>query len=819
MADLCMDFISSAFQSIWFEIAVFTGTLLFAFVAQQVNARQKASKKKAGLPSSLTPPSSKNDVRAGSSRRYVAPRGLDSRHRTGELAQAAWQSPTHQGSHSRPVWNQNKNPMQVVEAVCEAACRGSAARSMASALELYEQMKASGEDMRLTDHVKNSKYSAMDFYNSLVQCAIRTGKVQIIADLVANMRKTDVPRTCAFYESAMKILAGKKMYKEALAMYDELLKDGLEPSPVTCSCLINFAVEIGNLDQAVSFFEKLSAVDRPSIRAYMTILRVFSKQGDWARSIEIMKDMQNRGQEPDCLILNIVLATCVAGDQLDRAEKLLKETRSLNQKTVDVVSYNTLIKGYAQKGELGKALASLEEMTGHGVEPNNITFNTIMDSAVRCRQPAEAWRVLKVMREAGHMPDKYSCSILVKGLHDGATNEQIQGTLALLRNMGATDKPEDVKLLEVLFQSLLEACAKLKDPKLMQVVFGQMKLQKVAPNSAGYSALIKSLSSEQELPLCIRLWDEMLASGTVPHQSVFEAAVGACINCGELNRGFQLLADVKRVVSGDCIVFVATLLRVLCKAQHSEAAFRVYEEEKACGQLAEGRVLDISTYTVLIRNACESKTLELGSMLMQDMCKAGLKPDEAVLNTILVACFKDARSDLGHKIFTDLTAAGTRPNQATFTTMVKLYGRCQQLQSAFDLVNNMETKFGIAPSMMTYSCLLQACARSRQVEKVLEVFSVMKEQVGKVPDGPTYSAVISSCAASASHQGQAVLIADEALRERVELPDDTLQHMVSSLLRKKPAASLSKQLQAFADAHRSSLPDKLYERLAQAGSA
>ena len=58
-----------------------------------------------------------------------------------------------------------------------------------------------------------------------------------------------------------------------MQMYDRLASDGLEPSAVTCSCLISFAAEVGELQRAIGFYEKLASISTPSIRAYMTILR------------------------------------------------------------------------------------------------------------------------------------------------------------------------------------------------------------------------------------------------------------------------------------------------------------------------------------------------------------------------------------------------------------------------------------------------------------------------------------------------------------------------------------------------------------------
>merc|ERR1719284_1549013 len=112
----------------------------------------------------------------------------------------------------------------------------------------------------------------------------------------------------------MKLLAGKRQHPLALDVYDRLVADGHEPSAVTCSCLINFAAEVGDQDRAISFFEKLSSISTPSIRACMTVLRVHAKRQDWESSLATLRQMKRRGVDPDSLVLNFALATGVAAD-------------------------------------------------------------------------------------------------------------------------------------------------------------------------------------------------------------------------------------------------------------------------------------------------------------------------------------------------------------------------------------------------------------------------------------------------------------------------------------------------------------------------
>ena len=95
-----------------------------------------------------------------------------------------------------------------------------------------------------------------------------------------------------FYEGSLKQLAGHDRYQLALNVYERFVADWLEPSPVKSSCLITFVAEVGDMGRAAGFYEKLSAIWTPSIRAYMTLVRALANQRDWSRSLATTRGMQ-----------------------------------------------------------------------------------------------------------------------------------------------------------------------------------------------------------------------------------------------------------------------------------------------------------------------------------------------------------------------------------------------------------------------------------------------------------------------------------------------------------------------------------------------
>jgi pentatricopeptide repeat protein len=385
------------------------------------------------------------------------------------------------------------NPSQMIHAMIGFTNKHQAD----DAIAVYESLNAHGQG-NWTKHLRTDcKFRPASVFNNLTQCAIRIDRPDLIAPLLTDMATAGIRGSLAFYESTMKLLAAKKYYKEAIFVYTRLEADELEPSPVTLSCLINFAVELGEADQAITFFNRLARTSTPSIRAYMVILRLHSKSHNWPMSVELLRDMQRRKVQIDCLALNVVLATGVSAGQLSGTKKLLEEFAD----TADVVSYNTVMKGFAQHREPDKAISLLDAMHGNDVKPNAITFNTAIDAAVRNPRTSDAWRVLARMRDAGHAPDKFTCTTLMKGLQNGATPEQLTVILDLLKNV--TPKC-DSALCSNLFRSVMELAVQLRDPVLTARAVSQMRQQQVMLSPPEYQRLLRSLTSEEASERCCR---------------------------------------------------------------------------------------------------------------------------------------------------------------------------------------------------------------------------------------------------------------------------------------------------------------------------
>merc|ERR1719313_2532488 len=155
----------------------------------------------------------------------------------------------------------------------------------------------------------------------------------------------------------MKVYASRGQYWEALKMYENIVEDQLRPDGMMYICLMNDAIACNSKDHAIHFFQELRKLEAPSMRTYMTILRLHAKDNDWEKALEILQDIKASGSSPDNLVLNNVLGVCISAGQVEAAEKLIEAWKDCkvqqgskeegNLKAVpilDVISYNTLLK-------------------------------------------------------------------------------------------------------------------------------------------------------------------------------------------------------------------------------------------------------------------------------------------------------------------------------------------------------------------------------------------------------------------------------------------------------------------------------------------
>jgi len=283
----------------------------------------------------------------------------------------------------------------------------------------------------------------------------------------------------------------------------------------------------------LQYFSRLKETGVLSMRSCMAPLRVLARRGDYQQCVEVLELLEKNNCVIDNIVLNVVLHACVTANRFALAQQVFEHRRHL----ADVVSYNTMLKGVVNSHTTyGVARALFDEMMQRGLSPTSITFNTLMNAAVReGKTAAESFKILAEMQKLNDpsvQPDKYTCSILVRGLitHRGSLVWQKEKLKILLDIVGTLGCLDGLGLKPSFCRTILNLCA-VADPAMALKAVQQFVSQRAAPVEQLYQALMTAHAGQRRAHECWEAWNHMLEqnSGVKPAKGHFLALFDASV--------------------------------------------------------------------------------------------------------------------------------------------------------------------------------------------------------------------------------------------------------------------------------------------------
>jgi len=508
-------------------------------------------------------------------------------------------------------------------------------------------------------------------------------------------------------------------------------------------------------------------------RARAEAIIAHGKEGQVDEAIQIFEAFRELNGLPTPLLFNCLLGACVHCENMATALKYFAEMKESG--LVDVVSYNTIMKGRLAKGNIDAAHALFQEMSARGLAATNVTFHCLLNAYVQKGDRRGMWRMVEQMQAAGHHPNAVTCSILLKAVVSPAWFADLQ---RIVRLVEVAQQPSD----EVLFASLVEASIRAKCLGLlaekMKSFAAQGSLAKLS--SPTYGSMIKAFGQARDVQQVWELWKQMLGQQVTPTPITVGCMIEALVANGCTQEAWELIQtlweDEAQRHTVNTVVY-STILKGFAMTRLHAKVTTLYEEMKEreiprntitfntilnsiarCGLMDRvPEVLedmrtsepkaepDLVTYSTIIKGYCQSGSVDRAMELLRQMCKeSGLKPDEVMYNSLLDGCSREKRLDDALGLLAEMRAAGIAPSNYTLSILCKLLGRARLLAQAFDLVESISKEFGFHPNIQVYTCLIQACFHNRQVAKALALHDQIVRE-GVDPDEKTYTALASGC--------------------------------------------------------------------------
>lgn len=372
------------------------------------------------------------------------------------------------------------------------------------------------------------------------------------------------------------------------------------------------------------------------------MLRAATLQNEWEKTLSIMKEMRETGTEIDSFLLNMAVQACVAAGKVDEANALLEQSDS---GTVDVITHNTIMKGYAKARRIEDCFKLLQDMRSKGISCSQVTYGILLDCCINENQVDRAMKIVNDMTEAGCQMNTVLCTTLIKGL------------------ARAGDLQKAMKMY-----------------KLMRTDRG------MSPDLITFSILIKANCDSGGLEDALKLLEDMLSLGLKPDEVVFNNLIAGCGRSGSAALGKQLYADmVKSGVRPSNATF-SILIRLFHQSKVLEEAIELLSTEPMKHNVEAEPRLFLQLIQACIRERQGKRAVEVYGMFSQHT-----RPTATMHNNILSTCLKLNMYDTAAEIVGMAAASGTTVDECDATAVLEAAFKKGKAQVVRSMVASMKT--------------------------------------------------------------------------------------------------------------------------------
>ncbi|KAF3787154.1 putative pentatricopeptide repeat-containing protein [Nymphaea thermarum] len=347
---------------------------------------------------------------------------------------------------------------------------------------------------------------------------------------------------------------------------------------------------------------------------------------------------------------NVVMGTALV-DMYVKCSRLVDARRVVDEMPEkNVVTWTSLVTGYAQNGLSEEVLMTIREMLRVGVRPNQLTYSSALSSYTT----------------AGGLPHgrQVHCQVIRAGIESAAYI-----TATLITMYSKCGSSEDFWKLcsgisvrdRVAWNSVIAGHACLGDDKEVLKNFSIMMKEFVSPDVFTFASVLRAVGNSAALEQGKQTHVLVFKTGYASNLYVQNGLVSMYGKCG-------LLEDSERV-------------------------FYMMRET------------DLISWNSLMAGYAQHGHGRKAVELFEQMRHLGIRPDDTTFLCVLSACSHSGLHDKGLEYFDLMSSEQVVPKAEHYSCVVDLLGRAGYLDEAESFMNSMPVK----PGLSMFRSLISAC--------------------------------------------------------------------------------------------------------------
>lgn len=554
--------------------------------------------------------------------------------------------------------------------------------------------------------------------------------------------------------SSPKLLVNCKTLKELKQLHCFMMKKGLCHKASDFNKLVAACVKIGTHDSLhyarnalEMFMEDEGNMD--SLFMYNSLLRGYASAGLSDHAILLYLHMAVMGIVPDKFTFPFLLSAC---------SKIMAPSEGVQVHGVvvkmglekDIFVRNSLIHFYAECGDIILARKVFDRM----LDRNVVSWTSLINGYARRGFPKEAVSLFFDMVEADVEPNPVTMVCVISACAKLKDFELGKKVCAYISDLG-------VKLNALMVNALVDMYMKCGDICAARHIFNEC----ADKNLVMYNIIMSNYVHHGLASEALVILDEMLQQGPQPDKVTMLSTIAACAQLGDLSVGRSSHAYVLRNGLEVWDNISNAIIDMYMKCGKRKAACKVFEQMSnktvvtwnslIAGLVRDGDVelawrifdempeSDLVSWNTMVGALVQASMFEEAIELFTEMQNQGIKADRVTMVGIASACGYLGALDLAKWVYAYIEKNDIHIDMQLGTALVDMFSRCGDPPSAMHVFKKMEKR-----DVSAWTAAIGVMAMEGNAEGAIEHFNEMLKLEVK-PDDVVFVALLTAC----SHGG------------------------------------------------------------------
>ena len=577
------------------------------------------------------------------------------------------------------------------------------------------------------------------------------------------MLNTNTPPDAFTFPSLLKACTSLELFSHGLSFHQRVTVNGYSSDSYIASSLINFYAKFGCVRSAHKVFDMMP---ERNVVPWTAIIGCYSRLGDTNMVFSMYNEMQRQGIRPSSVTLLSMLSgapelnqvQCLHGctvlygfeSDIALANSILNvygKCGSIEDAKDffefmdyrDMISWNSLLSGYAQIGDVRKVLQLLDRMRIEGMEPDQQTFGSLV--SVTTMQSNLKWGKLvhgKVLRAGFYLDAHVETSLIVMYLKCG----NIDSAFQIFEQV--PDK--DVVLWTAMISGLVQNdCA-----DVALTVFCQMLKSRVELSTATIASALAACAQQGSFDLGTSIHGYVLRQGMSLDIPAQNSLVNMYAKCGHLDQSFAYFDRMAKrdLVSWNAIVagyaqnghiFKALLLfnemRTTLQRPDSITVVSLLQGCSSIGAINQGKwihnfvIRSCLGPCILVDTALVDMYSKCGDLDTAQKCFDGMSQHDVVTwSTIIAGYGCHGKGETALRMYSEFLHTGIEPNHVIFLSVLSTCSHNGLVHHGLSIFQSMTEDFGIEPNLEHRACIVDLLSRAGRVEEAYNFYKRMFQE-------------------------------------------------------------------------------------------